>query len=118
MPRAVKVLPEPSDRERAAIEDASVRHKSRRARANLTVAVTKQGTLDMRPKHADLEGSGHFMCDLLGTGSADSAIVTLTRLADLAATPGEPVNATPMQAALAFVAAVDPVDELEAALAT
>ena len=106
--------PEPGWRERDAITAATARTHDRPP----AVEVAAEGLADMGPPHADAAGWSARLLDAFGTGSVAFASAEINALGYSGRARGEKAaSATALNAALAFVGAIKPENELEAALA-
>jgi len=110
--------PEPSDREKSAIQDSKERLKNRRPRVSLKLA-QKEGagsTLEIRPRHSDGEGWGARIRDAFGTASLDFAESELGKIANALAPRNGSISQETANALLAVIDGARPRDEVEAML--
>lgn len=104
---------EPTRREAEAWARARAKSKTMPVRPNMTVE-QKNGTAMLSfPEH---EESGYLIYEALGSGSAGFIDTKLLQLVNLCRTGGEATSAD-LNEAVAFVASVEPANELEATLA-
>jgi len=107
----------PTDREARAIAHARERAVSRDARPSMKVHGQDAGAVQMGAPHTDQHGAFALIEDALGTSSSDFAGYALLQLTQTAHQSGRGVSEEALNAQLALVAAVEPENELEAALA-
>lgn len=109
--------PEPSDRQQAAIEAARETWAGLPCRPGYEVTQGDDGVVKMMAHHCDDEGEGYRMAVTVGSESHGFQGKALGWLLQASRARGKPATSEDVDAALAFVAAVEPRDELEAAMA-
>jgi hypothetical protein len=110
----------PGNLEREAIDTATARVKQRSKPVSLRWGAGIQGqSAQALPPHSDLEGFAHQLLDVFGTRSLDFAMAGISDVDWAARNRGQQATESAMRAnaALAFISAIAPRDELEAALA-
>jgi hypothetical protein len=108
--------PEPFDKEKVRIAKARERWIERTP--PVQVSFRDEGGRSVRAPHNDDSGHLMRMCDTFGTRSAEFLAIQLTELGAAVRTRGQrEATEQQMNAGIAFVAAVAPENELEAALA-
>lgn len=109
--------PEPSDATKKAIARARSSREDRPARAAVQrVPDANPKVLRLETKHSDDEGGQTLLTETFASRSHDFTDHQLVQLAKLTA-DGEEVSIQTINASLAIIGAIDPRDELEAALA-
>jgi hypothetical protein len=110
--------PEPSEKERGAIEEAGARMKSRRNRFAIAVDTVDANKISITTPHADHAGWCARLADALGTSSEDFARAELARvMAALGLQKGDAETRQAMtNAALAAIDGQRPNNEMEALL--
>jgi len=109
---------DPSDLERSAIEAARASFNARPIRAEMVMEVAENGSLNAEAVHNDEIGAAVMVNDAFGSSSHHFVNQCVTHLANATTATGGDVSPQGLNAALALVGAIDPRDELEAALAT
>ncbi|WP_267394981.1 MULTISPECIES: hypothetical protein [unclassified Sphingomonas] len=108
--------PEPFDKEKLRMAEARERWVDRTP--PVQVAFPEDGTRTIRAPHNDDSGHTMRLGDTFGTRSQEFLAIQLTELSAAVRTRGHrDATAQQLNAGIAFVAAVAPQDELEAALA-
>lgn len=115
----VAVLPEPDGLERRAIEAAGRRNKNRTPPVAIKLGAGdgKEKPLEINAPHSDKGGWADRLADTFGSWSDATLNVSLGQLMRLSKHAGEPLTQDQVNAALAFVHAVNPENEMETALA-
>jgi hypothetical protein len=109
----------PSEREQAAMTRAGARVLDRRNRFKATLSHSGSGAATFDVPHTDQVGGHMRLLDTFDTCSADFATDSLGMLASAMRHTGKPLPTDGcMNAALAMVDGIAPVNEVEAALAT
>ena len=109
----------PGPRTRAAIDRASESNKERPIRVSVGIIREADNTMSISPTHADTEGFALMLNEAFGTvsnsftGTSMVALEWMTRQRGV----GQANDTTSLNAGLAMMGAIDPQDELEAALA-
>jgi hypothetical protein len=110
-------LPSPREREKRAITDSAERVKNRRPRLSLKLRTKEDGrTLEIRPRHSDIDGWVARIRDAFGTTSLDFANSELSKLANALTPSGRVVSEETENAILAVIDGARPCDEIEAML--
>ena len=109
----------PGPRTRAAIDGAVASNKERPIRVSVGIVREEDNTMSISPTHADTEGFVAMLNEAFGTvsnsftGTSMVALEWMTRQRGV----GQANDTTSLNAGLAMMGAIDPQDELEAALA-
>jgi hypothetical protein len=110
-------LPPPGEREKRAITDSAERVKNRRPRLSLKLNTKEDGrTLEIRPRHSDVDGWVARIRDAFGTTSLDFANSELSKLANALTPSGGVVSEQTENAILAVIDGARPCNEIEAML--
>jgi hypothetical protein len=110
---------EPGPRNRAAINAAVASNKDRPIRASVGIECNDDNTMELTAPHSDADGWATMLNEAFGTvsnsftGTSMASLEWMTRGRKV----GKANDVTGLNAALAFMGAVAPQDELEAALA-
>ncbi|WP_181008502.1 hypothetical protein [Sphingomonas montanisoli] len=107
----------PGQRVAAEIAADKARWQGMPVRPHLDVSVGEDDVVDMRPVHSDEVGEATRIAVLMGTTSVEYSQRALLWAMNASKGRGEDPTTTSVNAALAMVAAINPADELEAALA-
>src|SRR5262245_31739756 len=108
-------LPPPGEREQCAITDSAERVKNRRPRLSLKLRTKEDGrTLEIRPRHSDVDGWVARIRDAFGTTSLDFANSELSKLANALTPSGGAISEETENAILAVIDGARPRDEIEA----
>lgn len=110
-------LREPNDREAKAIETARTRRKARPGRAQYNQVPDKEGVMRLQSKHSDEDGHSTLIAETFGTTADDFVGANLLGLAKCT-TQGGKQSLESLNASLALIGAIQPGNEMEAALAT
>lgn len=113
----ITALREPTASEAVAITDARERRAKRTARASMVLHLKDQANVEVRTPHSDQDGAFTLLEDTFGTASPDFSLRALNLLTSTCHVQGTGVSQEALNAQLALVAAIAPVNELEAALA-
>lgn len=108
---------DPSERERSAIAAARERRLASPPRVEMDVEIKSAGTVGLLSAHSDQEGGSWHVTDTLGSNSNGWVSRSVLDLVNQSKARGKDPTSDDLNAALAFVSAVNPQDELEAALA-
>jgi hypothetical protein len=112
-----EAFPEPGDREKRAIQDSKERVRSRRLRLSLKLGKKDDGrTLEILPRHSDVDGWVARIRDAFGTTSLDFANSELSKLANALTPRGGEVSEQTENAILAVIDGARPCNEIEAML--
>ena len=107
----------PTQREAAAIEAAKLADRARPNRAEYQVEVAPGGVAKLEPFHNDAAGEHYLVQNALATSSHDFANAGLSHLLNGTAKYQGSGDTQGLNAGLALIGAIDPQNELEAALA-
>jgi hypothetical protein len=110
-------LPEPTKAELEAIGTSAKRQLARPARVKIRVATTAPAAASVSPPHSNGDGWNAQLHDTLGTCSTDYAHHALGVLFSAVGAQGKTPTNEQINAGLALMAAIEPRDELEAAIA-
>lgn len=113
---AAPELREPTASETKAFGEAATRQLKRPERAKLKVTETAPRSIAYEPPHKNAAGAYALVREAFGTRSSAFAGHALLELANMAGDPGKPSEEA-INAALAILGAIEPRDELEAAMA-
>lgn len=108
---------QPSERRQQHIGASRSRHQKRPIRAEVAVEIREGGVLHVEAPHTDEEGGAYEVTDVFASTSNDWTTKSIMTMANVARTKGKYLTAADLNAAFAFVSALGPQDELEAALA-
>lgn len=119
LPEVIDGQKEPGPRNRAAIDRAVASNKERPIRVNVGIIREADNTMSISPTHSDTEGFALMLKEAFGTvsdsftGTSMVALEWMTRQRGV----GQANDTTSLNAGLAMMGAIEPQDELEAALA-
>lgn len=108
---------EPNDREAKAISTATARRGTRSGRAQYDQLPDKDGVMRLQSKHSDENGHSILIAETFATTADDFVGASLLGLAKCTSQGGKQ-SLEGLNASLALIGAIQPIDELEAALAT
>lgn len=108
---------EPHDSERVAMDIAEARRRERPVRAAYVEEPGPDGQLHVTSPHSDADRHAKLVTETFGTRSDHVVGEGLLRLANITSQGGKP-SMQGLNASLAIVAAIEPRDEFEGALAT
>lgn len=108
---------EPNEAEALAIEQAKASREGRRARAQVQRrSGTEAHVVSLDANHSDAQGGAIHLAETFATRSEDFVTASLMHLANITS-KGSGVSIPHLNASLAIIGAINPADELEAALA-
>lgn len=110
-------LRDPTAKEVVAMAAAKETRSKRPARASMAVNMKDGTTAELCTPHSDQDGAIVLLEDTLGTASSDFSLHALSQLTTTCHLRGTQVGEQALNAQLAFIGAVAPQNELEAALA-
>jgi hypothetical protein len=109
--------PEPGNREKRAIQDSKDRVKTRRLRLSVKLGKKEDGrTVEIRPRHSDVDGWIARIRDAFGTTSLDFATSELNKLGNALTPRDGEISEQTENAILAVIDGARPRDEIEAML--
>ena len=110
-------LRDPTTAESKAIVEAAKRQLERPARVKLKASESAPKVLSVEPVHNNRDGSIAHLRETFGTRSGDYANRGLTTLINIVGPAGKTAAEETINAGLALLGAIEPRDELEAAMA-
>lgn len=114
---AAQGKPEPYEARRKHIAEARARYKDRPTRAEVVLEAREGGVVHIEAPHSDESGGAFELTDVFASTSNAWTTKSVLAIVNTAKTRGKDPTAEDVNAALAFIAAINPRDELESALA-